>query len=281
MRLERATGIRGAIQRGSILAGAPVGGILVATFGAPTALLLDAASFLLSAAAVAGLVPRPRREPDVAPPGRFLAELATGVRFIRRHRLIRAVVLTVLVTNFLDAPLPVLMPVFAREAFGSAVDLGLMLGCFGGFGLAGSLLFGMVGHRLPRRLTFLSGFVVWAAVYVVLSALPSFPVTLAALALGGLAMGPINPLLATVGFELVPKELRGRVFGAITAGAWASIPAGVLLGGLIVEAVGVGPTFLAIGVCYLAVSAFGFVNPAFREFGRAPAASASEAGARS
>ena len=264
-RLERAAGIRGAIQRGALLVGAPVGGLLVAAFGATTALWLDAASFLVSAALVATLVPAARRTRGAEAPRRYLSELAEGVRFVWRHRLVRAIVLTVLITNFLDAPFAVVMPVFAREAFGSAVDLGLMYGTFGGFALAGSLVFSAIGHRLPRRLTFLLCFLTWACVYLVLATLPSLWGTLAALALGGLAVGPINPLLMTAQFRLVPTELRGRVFGAITAGAWAAIPAGVLLGGVIVDAVGVGTTLLGIGVCYVAVTGYGFLNAAFRE----------------
>ena len=51
-RMERASGIRSAIQQSAILIGAPVGGVLVAAFGATTALWLDAASFLVSAALV-------------------------------------------------------------------------------------------------------------------------------------------------------------------------------------------------------------------------------------
>ena len=276
VRLERASGIRGAIQRGSLLVGAPVGGLLVAAFGATTALWLDAASFLVSAALVATLVPMARRERDAEAPRRYLSELAEGVRFVWRRRLVRAIVLTVLITNFLDAPFAVVMPVFAREAFGSAVDLGLMYGTFGGFALVGSLAFSAIGHRLPRRLTFLVCFLTWACVYLVLATLPSLLGTLAALALGGLAVGPINPLLGTVQFQLVPAELRGRVFGAITAGAWAAIPAGVLLGGVVVDAVGVATTLLGIGVCYVAVMAYGFFNPAFREL---DAPSARETGA--
>jgi MFS family permease len=54
--------------------------------------------------------------------------------------------------------------------------------------------------------------------------------------LAGFAAGPINPLLFTVQTEIVPAELRGRVFGAIRAGAWAAIPLGILLGGLVVSA---------------------------------------------
>jgi MFS family permease len=270
VRMERAAGIRGAIQRGSLLVGAPIGGLLVAEVGATTALWLDAASFLVSAALVATIVPVTHRESEAEAPGRYLTELAEGIRFIWRQRLMRALVATILITNFLDAPFAVVMPVYAREAFGSAVDLGLMFGVFGGSALVGSLVFSAVGHRLPRRITFVSCFLVWAADYLVLATLPPLPLTLAALALGGLAVGPINPLLGTLQFELVPATLRGRVFGAVTAGAWAAIPAGVLLGGVVVQAIGVAATFFGIGVCYVAVTAYGFFNPAFREMDRRP-----------
>ena len=267
--MERAAGIRGSIQRGSLLVGAPIGGVLVAELGATSALWLDAASFLVSAALVTTVVPGAARGPvDERPRGRYLTELADGLRFIWSRRLIRAIVVTILVTNFLDAPFAVVMPVFAREAFGSAADLGVMYGTFGGFALVGALVFSAIGHRLPRRLTFVGCFSVAPVMYLLLATLPSYPLALCTLAVFGLAAGPINPLLGTLQFELVPAELRGRVYGAITAGAWAAIPAGVLLGGVAVDAVGVSATFLGIGLCYVAVSTYGFFNPAFREMDR-------------
>lgn len=267
MKMERATGIRSAIQQSSLLIGAPIGGVLVASVGATAALWIDAASFLVSAALVATAVPRTRREAtaETEAPRRFFGELAEGLRFIWDRRLLRAIILTVFVTNFLDAPMPVVMAVFAREEYESAAALGLMFGVLGASALAGALLFSAFGHRLPRRLTFLCCFTGIPVVYLVLATLPSLPVALVAFAITGLAAGPINPLLSTVQFPLVPTELRGRVFGATRAGAWASIPLGVLLGGLAVEAFGVAATFLAIGVCYLGVTLYGFFNPAFRE----------------
>ena len=269
---ERATGIRGAIQQSSFLIGGPLGGVLVATLGATGALWLDAATFLVSAALVAFLVPRPasRHEEDGQETTHFFAELAEGLRFIWNQRVIRAVVLTVLVTNFLDAPLPVLLSVFARQEFGSAADLGLMYGVFGGAALAGSLAFSAVGHRLPRRRTFVCCFAVLPLVYLTMASLPPLGATLTVMAVAGLITGPINPLLATIQFEIVPASLRGRVFGATRAGAWAAIPLGVLLGGAVIQAVGVAATSLAIGLCYAAVTAFGFFNPAFHEMDRRP-----------
>jgi MFS family permease len=268
--MERATGIRAGVQQGSFLVGGPIGGILVAGFGATNALWLDAASFLFSAALVVAVIPRASREAkaEAEAPGRYFTELAEGMRFIWNQRVLRAIVLTVLITNLLDAPFSVVMSVFAREEFGSAADLGLMYGVFGAFALVGALAFSAIGHRLPRRLTFACCFVVEPIFYLTMATLPSLPIALAALAAAGLAGGPVNPLLLTVQYELVPTRLRGRVFGAVKAGAWASIPVGVLLGGVLVEVIGLAPTFLGIGACYLAVTVYGFFNPAFREMDR-------------
>jgi predicted MFS family arabinose efflux permease len=269
-RLERATGINGAIQRGSLLVGAPIAGLLVAAIGATNVLWLNAATFAVSALLVARFVPVLAPHPDAPAPGRYLSELLTGVRFIAREPLMRMLVLTVLVTNFLDAPFPVVFPVFALEAFGSAVDLGVMLGVFGGAALVGSLAYSAVGHRLPRRQTFVFSFLLAALPYLGLSLLPSLPVTLVLMAAWGLASGPLNPLLATVAYERVPPHMRGRVLGATVAGAYLAIPAGALLGGLVVDRFGVGATLFGIGVCYLAVTSAGVFNPTLRQMDPVP-----------
>ena len=262
--MERASGLRSGIQQGAQLIGAPLGGVLVAAVGATAALWIDAASFLVSAALVALLVPSPRHEAQ-APRDRFFAELGEGLRFIWSRRLVRAIVLMVLLSNLIEAPGSVVLAVFARDEYGSAADFGLLVGALGGAALAGALGYSLVGHRLPRRKTFLVCFAGVPIGYLALAAQPTLPVAIAALVLAGFAAGPINPLLFTVQTEIVPAELRGRVFGAIRAGAWAAIPLGILLGGLLVSAIGAPATFLVMGVLLATVIGYGFLNPAFRE----------------
>lgn len=276
MRIERAAGLHGAIARGSVLVGAPLGGVVVAVFGATSALWLDAASFLVSAAVVRALVPalRPHGHGEEEP-GRYLAQLVEGVRFVARDRVLRAIVVTVLLTNFLDSPLsPVVYPVFVREAFGGPEQLGLMLGTFGGAALVGSLAFSAVGHRLPRRSVFVGCFFAVSLAYVGLATLPPLAVTLALLGAAGFAAGPLNPVIGAVSYERIPPRLRGRVFGAVTAGAWAAIPVGTIVGGVAVELFGVQATLLAIALAYVAVTGYGFLNPAFREMDAEPRAQA-------
>jgi len=280
MRMERATSIAQAIRQGSFLVGAPIGGLLVAVLGAPNTLWVDAASFLVSAALIGLLAPiavTAAREQTTG----YFGELAEGLRFVWRDRLIRAVVLTVLLTNFLDAPLtPVILPVLVDERFGDAEYLGLLLGVFGAASVVGAAAFGAIGHRLPRRRTFVIAFFACAIPYLVLATTPALTMTLLIAAAFGICGAPLNPILATVGYERIPAELRGRVLGTVTAVAYAAIPLGILVGGLLLEAVGIGATLLAIGLCYFAVTGYGFFNSAFREMDGQPSAPAAAESAR-
>jgi predicted MFS family arabinose efflux permease len=80
-----------------------------------------------------------------------------GIRFIWSDRLIRTLVLSVALTNALDAPLAVAFPVYAKEVYGTATALSLMVA--GGGALIGTTLYGAVGHRLPRRAVFVGGLI--------------------------------------------------------------------------------------------------------------------------
>ena len=77
--------------------------------------------------------------------------------------------------------------------------------------------------------------------------------------------GPLNPLISTVMLERIPQERRGRILGVTGALAMAGIPFGALVGGFLVEGVGLRPTVIAMGLCYLGLTLSMFLNPALHE----------------
>lgn len=128
MKLERASASMQAVQRGSLLVGAPLAGVLVAVLGTHNVLWLDAASFVISSAlvflAVPSAAPRPKQSQAQSA---YFGELMVGLRFIAREPLIRAIVITIMITNFLDSQLfSVIMPVYSKSTYESAVNLGLI-----------------------------------------------------------------------------------------------------------------------------------------------------------
>ncbi len=274
MPLERANSAYEVIPRLSFLVGPPLAGVLIAAIGASNVLWVDAATFAVSAALIAWFVPSGlvgqeggTEEMGVSSARRYLTELAGGMRFVLGDLLILSMILVVTVANLLDDPLiSVILPVFAKAEYGSAVSVGLILGGFGAGAVTGTLLFGAVGYRLPRRLTFIISFIAAGPTpYLVVAVSPALPVTVGLFALEGLMAGPLNPLISTVMLERIPQEMRGRILGVTGALAMAGIPFGALLGGFLVEGVGLRPTVIAMGICYLALTLSMFFNPALRE----------------
>lgn len=140
-----------------------------------------------------------------------------------------------------------------------------MVGSFGGGAVAGTVLYGTFGHRLPRRPTFVMSFVIVGIPFWVLAALPPLPVAVAALVFAGVAAGPLNPLIITLVQERSPERMLGRVLGVLNAIAMAAVPLGMLFAGYLLEGVGIRLTVIGIAACYLLVTLSMFLNPSLRE----------------
>jgi MFS family permease len=134
--------------------------------------------------------------------------------------------------------------------------------------MLGALAYGLVGHRLSRRGTFVTLFVfaslqLWAfALYLPLPAL------LTVIFVCSVGAGPLNPILDAVAYEHIPADMRGRVLGTITAGAWLAMPLGVLLGGVFTEQLGVRAVLVVIALAYLATTLSMAALPAMRGMDR-------------
>ena len=256
MGIERANSAFQGIQYASFLVGSPLAGLLIVAFAPGNVLWIDASTFVVSAALVAALVPpvtpRPSTVAERRRAGRYRAELAEGMAFIRRDRLVVWMFGIGVVTNSLVLPLfAVVLPFYARQTYGSAVDLGLMLGGFGSGALAGTVLYGTVGHLLPRRATLVSAIVLMGLPFWVLVATPPLGVTIGALFVAGFVLGPSNTLTYSVLQERTPPRMLGRVLGAGVSLSMVGAPVGVGLCGYALEILGLRPTLAGISACYL------------------------------
>ncbi len=272
--LERAVGWFEATERSARLIGAPVAGLLVVLIGPLTVLAVDAATFLISAALVGLLLPRwvdeAAADPEGLPVGGYWSQLGDGLRFTVREPMLRALVLLVVVTNLFDAAKStVLLPVYADAELGGAVAFGLLVGTMGGGALVGSLVFGAVGHRLPRRPTFVVAFALAGAppFFALAVGLP-VPWLLVVTGLAGFSAGAINPIISTIELERVPARMRARVFGLTRAGCWAAMPLGALLAGISAEGLGVTTTLTVVGVAYLLVTLTPLLGGPWRDMER-------------
>lgn len=261
--LERGTGAYDAVSRGARMVGYPVAGMLIALLGAPNMLLVDAATFLLSAAIVATFVPRPPRVHRERTS--YVSDLREGLAYLRDDATVRSLTVLCLVTNMLDAGFGgLMMPFYADRVLHNRPALGLLVGVMGGAALAGALLFSAVGQRLPRRAMLFWAFLICGSPRFFAVALGAdVPVLVVVMAVSGLAAGSLNPIMDTAIFDRVPERLRARVWGVIVAGCSAAIPLGGLVAGFAVERVGLTPTVATFGAVYLVATLTILVGPSW------------------
>jgi MFS family permease len=238
----------------SQIAGPGLGGLLIQWLTAPYAVLVDAVSFLWSAAwvgAIKARPPKPPRKPD-AHLGR---EIAEGLRFVFGNRLLRAIAgCTGSANLFSNVAFPVYYVLLARQLHLSAGVIGLFTSVAAVGGLIGSLL----AARLARWLG--QGPTIWISIAVSLPSPFVVPFvhrdwTLGLLALTQLVMWSAVVVynITQVSFRqgLCPPELLGRMNATIRFLVWGTIPIGAFLGGVLGSTIGVRHTLLlaAIGGC--------------------------------
>jgi MFS family permease len=271
MPIERATSLIHIIERGARLIGAPLAGLLIALMGTENVLWLDAASFFISAGIVAVTITvhKPEQQEKDISSGKYFDELQAGLRFIFEDKLLLAIVIMIMATNFLDAVFSgVVQPVFVKQVYGKALDLGLLIAASGGGAVIGALIFSAIGPRLPRHAVFVFGFVLTSFRFFLYATYPPLWVALVFVVICSLGAGPLNPIIGAVEYERVPKKMRGRVGGAIGAGAWSAMPLGMLIGGVLTERFGVRPMLLGLGAIYLITTLSMAFIPAMKNMNR-------------
>ncbi|SPE47690.1 putative multidrug-efflux transporterc/MT1297 [Streptomyces netropsis] len=294
--LERATGISGVTERLASTVGPAAGGALVALLGPQAGLLVNAACFALGSVIIGLALPRGMGHAAESPatpeggkgPG-YRRRFGEGFTFLRGEPLLLTIIVTVGITNLLDAAfMTVLVPVWAKESGGGPAAIGLISSVAGVTAVLGSLVAAAVAHRLRRRLVFFAGFlIVGAPRFLVLASGAPMWAVLAVFAVGGFGGGFLNPILGAISFERVPRQLLGRVRALGGSLAWAGIPLGGLLAGAAVASFGLVPVLVAGGAAYFLTTSLAGLRPEWREMdrlrgaGRAPdEASGADAGVK-
>jgi MFS family permease len=271
--LERVTGLSGAAERLAITAGPALGAAAVAGFGAATALVFNAATFLLSAAATALAAPERQAQEEAEEDAGYWERLGKGFAFLRGNRLLATAVGLTVATNFLDAAWSaVLIPVWVHQQGLGVGAVGAVFSVMSAASAAAGLVAAWLGERLPRRVTFLAGFVVAGAPRFLILALGApLGAVLTVSAVSGFAAGFLNPILAAAVYERIPRELVGRVISVADAVSWAGVPLGGLLAGAALGAVALAPVAATAGVLYCAATTLTGLRPEWRELDADPA----------
>ncbi|MET7993860.1 MFS transporter [Amycolatopsis sp. NPDC005232] len=232
------------------LVGPGLGGLLVQWLAAPVAVLVDAVSYLWSAAWLRTVRVREVVAPE-HPEATLRAQIREGLRLVLRHPVLRAIALNNMVSALFSSAYLAISTLFLVRVIGlSAGAVGLL----GSLGLVGALLGSVLARRLSRKVG-AARLLVTVAVVEGLAYL-LVPLTgpgwqLAWYVVAGLFTSTcvIIVIVVQVSFQqtLCPDHLLGRMNATMNFLYWGAAPIGSLLAGVLATGIGLRPMLWVAG----------------------------------
>jgi MFS family permease len=226
----------------TLLLGPVTAGVLIGVIGAPSVLVVDAATYVVAVLLVGLFVPATT---PVRADGEDRGVLA-GLRWVSREPLIRTWRFCIIVGDIAWQAIFVAIPVLVVARYDSDPRVvGALFAAFGvGAVLGNTVAFRLVrqvdGLRLIARVALAQALPIWLLV-LHLPAVAAVGVLFAS----GLANGLINPSLHAIVTLRIPPALRGTVMTSLMTLYALAMPIGILGAGPLLDAFGVDPVFAA------------------------------------
>jgi predicted MFS family arabinose efflux permease len=175
---------------------------------------------------------------------RFGAEIGEGLRWLFRHRVLRALTITVALSNLgLGAVLSILV-LIARDRLGiGAYGYGLLLVISAVGGIVGGLLVGRLVDAVGAGTVLRAGLVLEAFVHAGMALTPNAVVAGALMFLLGLHLAAFSAIGASLRQSLAPAGLLGRLQGSYRMVSNTGMLLGAALGGIVSRYLGLGAPF--------------------------------------
>jgi MFS family permease len=237
-------GANGAEAIGPLLAAA-----MLPLLGVRGVLLVDAASFLVSASLLVRLPALPpMSEPTEGPVLSLVAQAREGLGYIWAVSPVRIIALgffTVVAANGID---DVALLVLATETLGAGQSaVGLLLGAVGIGLLIGYALLTRAGTRQSMVVLLVAGFAVSSVGNLLTGLAWAVAAAFTVQLLRGIGIAAMDVASSTLLQRLVPDRMLGRVFGNLYGVIGVAAGISYIGGGLLLDATSAPTTFLAAG----------------------------------
>jgi MFS family permease len=250
--LERANAAVGVATNGGETLGPLVAALLLPVLDVRGVLLVDAATFGVSAVVLGLLPPLPGAAPDGGGRPSFLADARAGLRYLGGQATVRAVVFgyfAIVACNGID---DVALVFLATDTLGAGeAAVGLLLAAVGIGLLAGYALLARTRARVPMPALLLAGFAVSSAGNLLTGLAWAVAAAFAVQAVRGLGIAALDVAATTLVQRTVPPHLLGRVFGSLYGGIGVAAALAYLLGGLLLDRTTPRVAFVAAGAAGL------------------------------
>ena len=248
------------------LIGGPLGGVLLAVWGARWLIGIDAASYLLSAAAMfmtsatarepQGREPQGREAGDREPTtvATVARDLAAGVRVLRGQPVARALLLVTVVFLAANASLSAVLIPFGIQRLGGSEHTGFLLAGLGIGFLLGAPVIRVLLDRVQPGPLLAATLAATAAAFFALFTSSSLTTALpAAVAVG--TFGSMSLVVPQTAMQrVIPNALLGRIGAVFLTGEAAATLAGAAAGPVLAQAAGLTATAVVASLVTLAAA---------------------------
>ncbi len=236
------------------IVGPAAAGFLIALAGPALALAVDGITFIVSVISL--LAVKVRETVDASSGSRPLADLWTGMKFLRAQRPLFWATAITLVLNLGYGPMEALFILHARNYLGFGEEqVGLIFSIASLGSMAAALMVERLSARGVSKGTMLVGSIFAGVVaYYGIVALRSFLPVSAAVALAWAAVTAFGVSFVSLRQSLVPGELLGRVNAAVRTINRLALPVAAAVSGAAAEVTGTVTVF-AVGAAIITVAA--------------------------
>ncbi|GAA0905670.1 MFS transporter [Virgisporangium aurantiacum] len=187
------------------------------------------------------------------------ADIAEGLRFLWRNRLLRTLAVMVGVSNFTQSAMMAVLVLYVVGPESGmklpAPAFGILLATFAAGSLAGSFVAERVQRALGRAGSLSLSIVTRALPFGVLALTANPYLAGASFFLGGATNIVWNIITVSLRQRITPDHLLGRVNSGYRLVAWGSLPLGAAAGGLLADLFGLRTVFAVMGILTLALLA--------------------------
>ena len=235
-----------------------MGGLILDTIGLHGAFILGACLHTVALLFVLTLRYTPAVVEKETVHKNFFADILEGLRYVRRNRVILAVMMITVTLNFFAMPYASMVPVIGKDELGlSAFSIGILASTEGLGTFIGCVL---ISFWRTQRFTqiFLFGATIYLSFLLLFSLSALYTLSLLILFLAGLGHSGFSVGQSTLVFAKPDPEVRGRIMGLVTTFIGVQ-PIGILHAGFLADSFG-GSTavtimaaegLIALGICWM------------------------------
>ena len=260
--LQKGNAINGLLSNFGYVAGSLVAGILVATFGAGWAILIDGISFLIAGILVWTINLKPITAGSNVKPPAMWRELREGWQeFISRKWVVVVVIAFSFINLAYEATLGVLGPIATKEHNGGPKEWSWVIAAI----TLGMIVGGVLALKIHLSRPLLVGILpeIFVGLWIFIIGVPNQLVATLLLAFAtGISIEIFYVAWSTSMQQHIPSESYSRVISYDALGSYALAPIGLVVIGPIIEAIGVAQTSRLLAI--MTVIAVG-IPLAFRE----------------